>query len=59
MTSKNNEHIEPEQKQDTQPVVVENEKLNLQRQKQPEQNLMPLRQIPLKINSLKLNIKSK
>ncbi|MEZ9425842.1 uroporphyrinogen-III C-methyltransferase [Vibrio lentus] len=40
MTSKkNNEHIEPEQKQDTQPVVVENEKAESTETKQPEQKL--------------------
>lgn len=40
MTSKkNNEHIEPEKKQDTQPVVVENEKADSTETKQPEQKL--------------------
>ncbi|WP_373949175.1 uroporphyrinogen-III C-methyltransferase [Vibrio pomeroyi] len=40
MTSKkNNEHIEPEKKQDTQPVVVENEKAESTETKQPEQKL--------------------
>ena len=40
MTSKkNNEHIEPEKKQDTQPVVVENEKADSTETKQSEQKL--------------------
>ncbi|MEG3223637.1 uroporphyrinogen-III C-methyltransferase [Vibrio gigantis] len=40
MTSKkNNEHIEPEKKQDTQPVVVESEKADSTETKQPEQKL--------------------
>ncbi|WP_215407850.1 uroporphyrinogen-III C-methyltransferase [Vibrio gigantis] len=40
MTSKkNNEHIEPENKQDTQPVVVESEKADSTETKQPEQKL--------------------
>lgn len=40
MTSKkNNEHIEPEKKQDTQPVVVENEKAESTETKQPEKKL--------------------
>ena len=40
MTSKkNNEHIDPEKKQDTQPVVVENEKADSTETKQPEQKL--------------------
>ena len=40
MTSKkNNEHIEPENKQDTQPVVVENEKADSTETTQPEQKL--------------------
>lgn len=40
MTSKkNNEHIEPEKKQDTQPVVVEDEKAESTETKQPEQKL--------------------
>ncbi|MEZ8231136.1 heme biosynthesis operon protein HemX, partial [Vibrio splendidus] len=40
MTSKkNNEHIEPEKKPDTQPVVVENEKAEFTETKQPEKKL--------------------
>ncbi|MDL5029452.1 uroporphyrinogen-III C-methyltransferase [Vibrio sp. BS-M-Sm-2] len=40
MTSKkNNEHIEPEKKQDTQPVVVESEKADSTETKQSEQKL--------------------
>lgn len=40
MTSKkNNEHIEPEKKQDTQPVVVENKKAESTETKQPEKKL--------------------
>ena len=40
MTSKkNNEHIEPEKKQDTQPVVVKNEKADSTETKQSEQKL--------------------
>ncbi|MFA0182792.1 uroporphyrinogen-III C-methyltransferase [Vibrio cyclitrophicus] len=40
MTSKkNNEHIEPEKKQETQTVVVENEKAESEETKQPEDNL--------------------
>ena len=40
MTSKkNNEHIEPEQKPDTQPVVIENEKVESKATKQPEDKL--------------------
>ncbi|MFA0057568.1 uroporphyrinogen-III C-methyltransferase [Vibrio echinoideorum] len=40
MTSKkNNEHIEPEQKPETQPVVIENEKVESKATKQPEGKL--------------------